>query len=166
MSFVHLPEHDVFERLRRGEVACAIGRFEHGHPDVEQTLLYADEFCIAARRGHPVTRGRLTEKKYKAQKHVWANASTETVQRDAEFEYSDYCGHVVPRWLTALVIAAQSDYIATCPRRLAESQAGLLDLELRRLPDAEPVTVMLACRKDAHDPGVQWLIDQIRTVVS
>lgn len=165
VSFVHMPEADVFDQLRRGEVACGIGRFEHAHLDVEQIHLYADEFCVAVRRGHPIAKGKFTEKRYRAEKHIWANAPTEIVQRDTKFDYSDYRGSIVPRWLTALVIAAKSDYIATCPRRLAESQADLLKLTLLKLPKPEPIAVSLAYRKEIKDKGVEWLIDSIRAIV-
>ena len=165
ISFVHTPESEVFEQLRRGEVAVAIGRFEHSHVDISQATLYSDEFCVACRHGHPITGRKLTEKKYKAQKHIWANAPSETIQRDAEFDYSDYRGSIVPRWLTALIIAAQSEYIVTCPRRLAESQADLLNLELLDLPKAEPIEIDLAYRKGLRDKGMEWLIQQIHAVV-
>ena len=165
VSFIHLPEPEVFEHLRRGEVAIALGRFVHSHVDVSQVHLYADEFCVACRQGHPIVGRKLTEKSYKAQRHVWANAPSETIQRDAEFDYSDYRGSIVPRWLTALTIAAQSDFIATCPRRLAESQADLLGLEVLGLPRPEPIEVSLAYRKDNRDRGMEWLVEQIRTVV-
>ncbi|MEM7098170.1 MAG: LysR family transcriptional regulator [Pseudomonadota bacterium] len=161
ISFVHMPEPEVFDQLRRGEVAVAIGRFDRSHVDIYQATLYLDEFCVACRQGHSIAGRKLTEKRYKAQKHIWANAPSETIERDAEFDYSDYRGSIVPRWLTALIIAAQSDYIATCPRRLAESQAELMNLEVLDLPEPEPLEIAVAFRKGLRDKGTEWLIQQI-----
>lgn len=164
VRFVHLPESDVFERLRRGEIDVAIGRFEQAPVEVGLTLLYEDEFCIACRKGHPISKGRITEKKYRSASHIWADSPSETIARDAEFDYSNFRGSVVPRWLTALIISAQSDYVATCPRRLAESQAELLELDILKLPNPKPIKVFLAYRKDLHDRGADWFIQQIRDV--
>lgn len=164
VAFVHSPENLVLEQLRRGEVACALGRFEHAHSEIRQTPLYADEFCIAVRRGHRLSRGKLTESRYRAEKHIWANSPTETIQQDANFDFSQYRGSIVPRWLTALTIAANSDYVATCPRRLAEAQSGLLDIKLLRPPVPVPMQVSLAHREGARDKGLAWFVDQIRAV--
>lgn len=164
MSCLHLAEPEVYEGLRRGEVDVAVGRFEQAHPDVECSTLFEDEFCVACRRGHTLARGRITAAGYRAARHIWANSPSETISRDAKFDYSAFHGSVVPRWLTALVVAAQSDYIATCPRRLAQSQADLLDLVVLDLPRPEPVVVSIACRRDLRDSGTEWFIEQVRAV--
>lgn len=164
VTFVHLPESEVFEQLRRGDVDVAVGRFDATAPTVVVASLYEDEFCIACRKGHRVSRGRLTPRKYAQQRHVWANSPSETTPRDAEFDYSGMRGSVVPRWLTALVVAAQSEYIATCPRRLAESQAHVLGLDVVQLPRSVPLPVAIAYRRDLRDKGMDWFIGEIRQV--
>lgn len=164
LTFVHSAESEVFEQLRRGELVAAVGRFEESHTDVAVTLLYEDEFCIACRRNHAISRGKQTTEKYQAANHIWANSPTEIIPRDTEFDYSNFKGSIVPRWLTALTIAARSDYIATCPRRLAESQADLLNLDILDLPKPEPITVSIAHRKIVRDKGSEWFIDQIFAV--
>lgn len=164
LTFVHDPPADVFDKLRRGDIACSVGRFEQTHPEIQQDILYQDEFCVAVRHAHPLSKGKLTEKKYQAARHIWANAPTETIERDSEYDYSRSRGSIVPRWLTALVVAAQSDYVATCPRRLAESQEDVLGLKLLKLPIQETIDVSLAYRKRLRDSGVGWLIEQIRSV--
>ena len=164
VQFLHLPEAEVFDRLRRGEVDVAIGRFAQAPAEIELTLLYEDTFCLACRKGHPVAKGKMTPKKYQSAIHIWANSSTETTEGDSAFDYSNFRGSTVPRWLTALVIAAQSDYVATCPRRLAESQSDLLELDIVELANIEPVRVVLACRKDLNDRGVDWFVQQINNL--
>lgn len=162
VRFVHLSEEAVTRRLLTGQVDAAIGRFEASHPRVDFSPLYKDEFCVACRKGHPISRGRLTTKKYKSADHIWAVASSETLRRDAAFDYSNTRGHLVPHWLTALVVAAQSDFIATCPRRLAESQAKLLKLDLLDLPFPAPLQVYIALRRDLQDRGALWFADEVR----
>lgn len=165
VRFVQLPEDEVFERLRRGDMDVAIGRFEQAPAEVSLTLLYEDEFCIACRKGHPISRGKVTVQKYRLASHIWADSPSETIARDSEFDFSSSRGSIVSKWVTALIIAAQTDYIATCPRQLAESQAQLLNLEVLNLPNVEPIRVSLASRKDIHDRGAEWFVQQIRRVV-
>lgn len=165
VRFVHSQEPLVFEALRRGELDVAVGRFEQAPDEIALQPLYQDEFCLACRRGHPITKGRMTRNKYRSVAHIWADSPTETIARDAEFDFSDYRGSVVPRWLTALVVAAQSDYVATCPRRLAESQAAVLNLQVLKLPLEQSIDIVLARRRQLHDRGVEWFVDQLTDVL-
>lgn len=164
IRFLQLPEDEVFERLRRGDIDVAVGRFEQAPAEISLTLLYEDEFCIACRRGHPISRGKVTLQKYRSASHIWADSPSETIARDSEFDFSSSRGSIVSKWMTALIIAAQTDYIATCPRQLAESQAQLLNLEVQNLPSIETISVSLALRNDLHDRGVEWFVQQIKSL--
>ncbi len=166
ITFMHLEEREVVDGLRRGVVDVAIGRFEAAGPDLTLELLYRDTFCVACRQGHPVARGRMTPKKYRSARHIWANSPSETVPRDADFDFTGFQGSIVPHWHTALAIAARTDAIATCPRRLAESQADLLALELLPLPGTHELSVSLARRSSLQDKGIDWFTDQIQSVIA
>ncbi len=165
LSFVHLPLPATYEALRRGAINVAIGRFEDAPSDVSVARLFEDRFCVACRKGHPFLQAEFSEAAYRAQTHIWANSPSETIPRDAEFDYSEYRGNVVPTWQAALVVAAQTDAIATCPRGLAESQATLLSLDIVDLPYPDPVSVSLAFRSQVQDRGTLWLIDEILEVL-
>ncbi|MEM1231763.1 MAG: LysR family transcriptional regulator [Pseudomonadota bacterium] len=162
VTFAHMAEREMVDALRRGEVDAAIGRYDGALPGVTLEPLYDDTFCVACRRGHPIARGRLTEKKYRSARHIWANSPSETVPQDADFDYTSFQGSIVPRWQTALAIAARTDHVATCPRRLAESQADLLDIHVLPLPGVHGLKVSLAYRSDLQDKGIEWFLAQIR----
>lgn len=164
LRFVHLPADEVFEKLRRGEIDAAIGRFEQAPIEVALEPLYDDEFAIACRTGHPISKGNMTAKKYRSALHIWADSPSEIIERDSEIDFSDFHVCIVPRWLTALLIAARSDYVATCPRRLAESHAQLLGLDVLGFPQQKSISVSIASRKNLQDRGVEWFIQQIRNV--
>jgi len=167
LSFTQLSAVDVYEQLRRGELDIGIGRFEQPSQDVEVSQLYTDDFCIACRKGHPISKGRMTKRKYKAHAHIWANSESETTRQDSSVDFSGHRGSIVSTWLPALVIAAQSDLIATCPRRLAESHAELLKLDILVLPQySGSIDVGLAHRRDLSDKGTQWLLDEVRQTFS
>lgn len=163
LAFQHMSRAEAFEQLRRGQLDVAIARFDDVPADVQLELLYEDEYCVAMRREHPASRGRLTETKYATLNHIWAYSDSETTPKDARFDYSNYRGSGVPKWLSALSIAAQSDFVVTCPKGLAEHQKVLLDLVLKKVPFAsDSIEVSLACRAEQRDKGTQWLIEQIR----
>lgn len=163
LVFQHLSQAEAFEQLRRGQLDVAIARFDEAPADVCLELLFRDEYCVAMRREHPANRGRLTVAKYATLDHIWAYSDSETTPKDARFDYTGYRGSIVPKWLSALSIAAQSDYVVTCPRALAEHQKTLLNLSLRKMPfAADPIEVSLAYRADQRDKGTQWLLEQIR----
>jgi len=105
----------------------------------------------------------MNKRKYKAHAHIWANSESETTRQDSNFDFSGHRGSIVSTWLPALVIAAQSDLIATCPRRLAESHAKLLKLAILELPQAAgSIDVDIAHRRDVSDKGTQWLLGEVR----
>ena len=71
---------------------------------------------------------------------------------------------MVPFWLTALTLVSATDAIATCPLRLAERQAGALNLQIIKPPLLqEAFSVMAVRRNDREDAGVDWLMTQIKT---
>ena len=68
-------------------------------------------------------------------RHIWAASYTEVLPSDSKFDYGELmAAAVVPQWLTALVLVSRSDALATCPRRLADSQAETLNLDVLDSP--------------------------------
>jgi DNA-binding transcriptional LysR family regulator len=68
--------------------------------------------------------------------------------------------------LTALVLTAASDGIATCPRRLAERHATMMGLQVLDPPfGGEPITVSALRRAGVDDAGADWFLDQVRAAV-
>ena len=43
--------------------------------------------------------------------------------------------------------------------------ADLLGLDVVRLPQVEPIKVVLACRKNLNDRGLDWFVEQIKSVL-
>lgn len=150
--------------LRRGEIDLALGRFEAVPPDLHAGSLYRDRYCVAARRGHPKLKGRITLSQYNAIGHVFAQSESET-DRTEHAETPDIAfTAVVPRWLTVLAIVAASDAIATCPRKLAERQAKLMGLQVLNPPFApNEIEVSAVRRAGIEDAGLDWLLGEIKT---
>ncbi len=160
----HLSPKATADGLRRGEIDVALGRFEtlaiHG---LVRQPAFEDQYCIVARRNHPRLRGAISEPEYLAMEHVWASSGSEAHPDDASSDYSIFrTAAEVPHWLTALSLVSVTDALATCPRRFAESQADVLNLQVLDTPwDSPPFTVSSLRRAEGRDPGVDWFMARV-----
>jgi DNA-binding transcriptional LysR family regulator len=167
--------------LRRGEVDLALGQFTRIPPDLVAEALYADRYCVIARRGHPTIDGRIDQETYARTPHVFvgdplAAASSGAVHDPAQMAsaYGDlpdpafvWPAAYVPQWETAMLMVAASDAIAECPGRLARRHAARLGLQILEAPyDAAMPPVLAVRRADANDPAVDWLLAKVREVVA
>jgi DNA-binding transcriptional LysR family regulator len=151
--------------LRRGEIDLVLGQFLSVPAGVEAEVLYQDRYCIVARKRHPTVRSGIDKRTYAKLPNIFVGRSGETGITDATIPRPGIVSTValVPRWLTALTMVSTSDAIATCPRRLAERMAGILDLQVIDADFAGPRFAVSAVRRAGHaDPGVDWLLAAIR----
>jgi DNA-binding transcriptional LysR family regulator len=167
LAIVSLVQDAALDALRRGEIDLAVGRFGQLRPGLVSDVLFEDDYCVVARRGHPTIKGRMNLKAYRQAGLVLATAPAE-VATDEVFpgphlvEVRAY----VPRWLTALLMVSTSDAIACCPRRLAERLAPVLSLQVMRTPYVSSTFRVTAVRRDNPDAAVDWLADQVREAVA
>jgi DNA-binding transcriptional LysR family regulator len=161
----HAPAR-ALEELRRGRIDIALGRFGQLPIEFVSETIYRDKYCVAARRKHPVLKGRITEQQYNRIGHVFAYSESEAGSDTTETPEIAYTA-AVPGWLAVLMIVARSDAIATCPRKLAERQARLLDLQVIK-PPFEPYAIEVAAvrRAGGSDAGIDWLLARIRDAVA
>jgi DNA-binding transcriptional LysR family regulator len=166
--------------LRRGEIDLALGQFVRIPPGLEAEALYTDQLCVIAREGHPTVRPPLDFRTYAATPHVFVGqppgASFNSLPYDPEQMAQAY--GVTPEpdvvrtvayvsgWESAMLIAATSDAVADCPERLARRYAGRLGLQIIDAPykgrAARAQVVQAVRRSGGADPGIDWLLDQVR----
>lgn len=162
-----LPHDDAIECVRRGEYEIAIGRYPaHIVPTgLRRELLYLDDYCVVARRDHPRIAAPLDLSTYLETGHVVTDQVGEGDPGEA-VPRRLVVSAVVPAWLTALVIVASSDRLATCPRRLAEQHAETLGLQILEVPETvREIEVAAVFRDPIVDRSIEWLRDEIRSVV-
>ncbi len=165
--------------LRRGEIDLALGRFTRIPPGLEAEVLYTDRLCVIAREGHPTVRPPLDFRTYAATPHVFVGQPPgmpfNVMPYDPE-QMAEAYGVVpepdkvrtvayVSQWENAMLIVAASDAIADCPERLALRYAGKLGLQIIDAPyktGMERAQIVQAVRRGGADPGVNWLLDQVR----
>jgi DNA-binding transcriptional LysR family regulator len=163
---MHLSPRAAIEGLRRGQIDIALGRFDPLPQEFTCELIYQDRYCVAARRGHPVLKGRISSTQYNTIGHVFAHARSEAGEDRSSAPEIAFTA-AVPGWLTVLTIVATSDAIATCPRKLAERQAKLLGLQVIKPPFVpQTIEVSAVRRAGSEDAGADWFLERVRAAIS
>ncbi len=169
------PEHDP-ESLALVKEGRLDFFFDYRPPEDDQLdacVLGEEEAVVIARRRHPVVKRRLTKKMYLEAGHVVLGRPhpnqtlLEALWRDRG---------PLPRRVAARVrqyaamprLVAQSDCLATVPRRMAEQAARGLPIAIHRLPfDLGPIpTWMVWNRALERDKGHAWLKQAILEIAA
>jgi DNA-binding transcriptional LysR family regulator len=129
--------------------------------------LFDDHIILAARPNHPQLRRGLTPEVFKQLRHLLV-VSTRTEDPHAHITLKPYglndrnVGMIVPHFLAAGFIVAQSDLVMLVPSRLSQRFTQIVHLKCHELPTQNlPGFKMglLFCRERAlAEPALAWLI--------
>ncbi len=159
-------EEDAFRALRKGEIEFAIGRFGAARPGFTVEPLFDDHYCVAARRGHPLLNGAIDYDQWQDIGHIYAWSGSEVGADTGPSHIRIKSLAFVPQWLTALTMAASTDGLVTCPRRLAERHAERLGLQVLDLPfPPDTISVSLMRRTGVTDGGAEWFLGLVRGAI-
>ena len=165
-SFRLLVGRDAIDGLRRDEIDLAIGRFPAELQDYAVEPLFDEAYCVIARRGHPRLSGAIDLPTYAALGHVLVSISgdfvglNDRVMRALRVERRMVAS--VPRFLIALSVVAETDAVATVPRRLALRHAEQLGLQVLSLPFELESFSIAAVAREPSDPAIEWLTAHLR----
>jgi DNA-binding transcriptional LysR family regulator len=135
-------------------------------PRFHRRLLYAEEFVVAMRAGHPYA-GRPHLDRYCAMQHVVVS-----LEGDPKgFVDRALAGRgrarrvvlTVPHFMLALAAVADSDLLTVLPRRFAARHAARLGVVTLEMPFTVERSLLNAVTPEAAlmDQGVTWLLDQL-----
>ena len=168
LRFVQKPNKDSTP-LRDGTVDLETGVVgETTAPEVRAQALFQDRFIGVVRKGHVLSKGKITPSRYAAGKHVVV--SRRGLDKGPIDEALELLGltreivTIVGGFSAALALARGSDLIASVPERHTGNLRD--DMQSFPLPFATPeVTVSLLWhpRLDA-DPAHRWLRGHIRDI--
>lgn len=164
-TIFELPQAD----LESGACDLAIGPFPAPIPQsgLFARHLFDDEFVCIARKGHPAVRQKLSLKQFLAAKHAAVLSILEhsgLIDRVlAEKSLKRRVAIGVPNFISVPYLVAETDLIATIPRKLAERFAGVLKLRLFKPPFAIPALRMslLWHSRVSEESSHKWLRDFI-----
>lgn len=168
LRFVQKPDKESGP-LRDGTVDLETGVVgEKTGPEVRAQALFRDRFVGVVRAGHPLSKGRVTVRRYAAGRHV--GVSRRGFDRGPIDEALEPLGlerevvTVVGGFSTALALARDSDLIATVPERhTGNLRAGMHSFPLPITLPEITVSLLWHPRLDA-DPAHRWLRACVREV--
>ncbi len=163
LSTVRNTAINLTHEMAEGAVDLALGWL----PDVPQGFfqrsLFKQRYVVLARAGHPLARGRLSERKFLSARHVAVRAQG-TGHARADELLQKLAGQrqvavQVPHFLSVPYLVAQSELLATVPERLALAAAPVFGLTVLAHPMKLPAfEVKLFWHRRAHqDPANRWL---------
>lgn len=161
---------EALAALERDDIDVAVGRFGDALPEYRVQRLFQEQYCVVARKGHPRVRRALDLAAYAELGHVLTSVSgdftgfTDPALRRLRIDRRVVAS--VPRFLIALAVVAESDAIATVPRRLALRHARGMGLRVLPTPFELPAFEVVAVSRQRTDPAVDWLTEQLRAVGS
>lgn len=169
-----LPSSEsVREPLSRGEadLAFALQRAsERPVPGIRAEQLFTDRFVVVTRKGHPLTRGKLTLERYASARHAFiAPRGRRGGVVDEALAQNGYVRRValaVPHALVAPHAVARTDLVITMAERVAETYARTLPLAISRPPLKLPEfsVALLWNERFGADPALVWVRQQIVSV--
>jgi DNA-binding transcriptional LysR family regulator len=154
--------------LVEGDIDLALGHFSVLPKVVSSTALCEEHYRVAARKDHAGVGDALSLDDYLAHDHILVSAgggTTEIVDEIlAQQGKKRRVVAAVPIFLSALAAVASTDAIVTMPAHLIAHYAGYFHLRTYESPVAiPPFNIMAVWRRGAHDPAVQWLVEQIKS---
>jgi DNA-binding transcriptional LysR family regulator len=161
LFFIQKPNKDSAP-LRDGSVDLETGVVEETTgPELRRKVLFRDRLIGVVRKGHPLSRGKLTPARYAAGKHIlFSRQGHERGPVDDALERLGLKRKVVTvvgGFSAALALARSSNLIATVPERhTGNIRSGMHSFPLP-LPAPEFAVSMLWHPRMDADPGHQWL---------
>jgi DNA-binding transcriptional LysR family regulator len=171
LRFIAEGEEDLAS-LRDGIVDLDVGVIRLSGPEIKVQLLLNDQHVGATRRGHSLSRGKVTAKRFAKANHVCVS------RRGKEFgpidealasqQLSRNVALVVPSPYAALIAVAGSNLVATVPGHLMHTAITLLRVHVFPLPVKVPHVPISQAWHPRHDadPAHKHLRECIKNICS
>lgn len=163
---------DLLASMEAGRIDLAVGAYDDISSSYFQQRLFQQDCVTLYRRGHAFDDGPMDLEKFRAARHLLVTEAASPYDQVRQgLERAGIRGDSlmqVSSLLSAPLIVADSDMVATVPRRLAERMAPALGLSFLRPPIRLPLlhTNSFWHRRFHQDPGNQWLRALISSMFS
>ena len=151
--------------LAAGDVDAAIAPASTPARDLHASDLYQEEGVLVVRKGHPQVRGRMSKSEFNALRHVdilLALGGPGIGHRIVEEFFASHGLHrdiaiTVPSFAAAAAIAAETDWVAGMPRRMANVFLRQMTLAVVKMPiPSLSFRMQLVWHERTHaDPGAR-----------
>lgn len=159
------PPDDPMAALHRGDVDLGLTVLRPGDSldGIGQRMLFEERFVCLVRKGHRLTRGRLTLARFAAAEHalIAPRGGRGGVVDDllTGLGVKRSVRLALPHFLVAPHVVARTDLVLTVAERVARTMAASLPLTVLEPPLALPgfaVSLVWSARRTA-DPALSWL---------
>jgi DNA-binding transcriptional LysR family regulator len=134
-----------------------------------ERVLFEEDFVAVTRRGHAFARNPTLDR-YCESRHLLVSSSGDA---NGFFDLvlagqgrSRRVAVTVPNFMMALAVAAETDLVASLPRRLVTIHAARFGVAVSELPLSYPHSTVRAVATKAAmmDAGIAWLVDTLERV--
>lgn len=162
----------MWEQLEKGTIDLIVLPEPSMQPNTRRRFLFSDPYVCLAAKKHPQIRGKLDLDAFCRVPHIQVKAkATDLPARSpidsilATMDRKRSVAVTVSTMFSVGRIVAQSDLVATLPRRVAEMAAAALPVRIHPMPiDLWDVRVALGWHERCHDdPGHRFLRDLMAT---
>ncbi|MFO6448241.1 LysR family transcriptional regulator [Erythrobacter sp. NE805] len=168
LSFLPLFRRQALDALEAGDVQLAIGFIRQPGERILATPLFEQDYAVVARAHHPRLTALGELDAYVAERHLlvsqsgdWTGVMDDALAREGK---SRVVAASLPYYLAVLATVAETDMIATVPRRLAERYAAMFHLALAEppLPVRRFTVSLFRHQRDAANPMLDWIAETLR----
>jgi DNA-binding transcriptional LysR family regulator len=172
LEAVHLRADTVVRDMLQGDIdlAITVGKIMQVTGSFHRRRLFSDRFVCLVRRGHPQVGKRLTLPRYVELSHVLVSprggrSGLVDVALAAQ-GLSRHVAVVVPHFLVAPFLVAQSNMVVTLSEHVARPFAEMLPLDVHEVPVALHTDDWSCVWHDRthKDPAHVWLRDQLSEI--
>jgi len=166
LRFVQKPNKES-TLLREGMVDLETGVLElTTSPELRTQALFRDRYVGVVRKGHPLSKGRITPTRYAAGRHIGVSRDPNNDPIDgalAQLELKrTIVVSLVAGFSTALALARTSDLVATVPERhTGNLRSGMHSFPVPVSVPEFTISMLWHPRLDS-DPGHRWLRGHVR----
>lgn len=168
VTFEFLPRsEDAFEALERGQIDLVL-RVDDGKAPahLSSECLLEDDFVCVLAQDQPFSH-QLSLKQYLSLRHIGISGAQSLPERSLALAgVTRRCAMRVPYFTAAISAVVETDYVATVPRRIAESEAHRTNLKIVRAPkELLPMRYMMFWHpRMKSDASHQWLRSTFKDV--
>jgi DNA-binding transcriptional LysR family regulator len=159
------PSHrDLMDLLERSKVDLAIGFFpDLSGSDVFQQRLFRHGFVCLARKGHPIVKGKITQKQFRELSHVVVQSEGRSQELVEQYLRTNGVKRREllnsPHFLSIPMVVASTDLIVTVPVPVGDVFAQIANMQVLTPPyPIPPFDLKQHWHRCQHDdPGNRWL---------
>jgi DNA-binding transcriptional LysR family regulator len=164
VKVLRIPEFGEQEAMAAGDVDIAIGLFPDLKAGFFQQRLYRDTFVCLMRTDHPRARESLSIRQFAEMRHAVISSSgtgheTAVARAFGDQRHRPRVTLTIPHFMAVPIIVAQTDYIVTVPRQLAQVFAGFPGIKVIEPPIRIPSFEIKQHWHERyhHDPANKWI---------